>query len=188
MTQIAMFSILNGTQSIDDWYADYIVLQYVCKMSDNTYQIFFAKAADPDEDNKDYALLESTTGRCSHGIMAGYFLTVEVNDASTASITTDDDNWVVGKKSCGSGGKPIATYLGEVDLMGGYHNGSQTGSEGQALMKAMEDSGNFWTADEIKNGVSCDLDTKLAPYNAGVSDDQFRGGVFFLKPSGTQSI
>ena len=55
-------------------------------------------------------------------------------------------------------------------------------------MKAMEDSGNFWTADEIKNGVSCDLDTKLAPYNAGVSDDQFRGGVFFLKPSGTQSI
>ncbi|MDD2758073.1 MAG: pilin [Patescibacteria group bacterium] len=180
---------MNGKNKIEDWYVDYITLYALCHVGEQ-YSVRRVDYSDPDEDNADYGLTAHTDNNAdcafapgsggSQGgtpLLSGYFLAVEVNDAG--SVISQDDTWVLGKKSCGNGGKPIvgANMASFAPLADPSNAKEYTLTLG--VMAEMMAGGDLWGASDLAKGVTCDIVTNVPPYNIGLENSDLKDGVFY---------
>jgi hypothetical protein len=169
---------VNGTKLITDFFAFFVRLYRVCKSAGSNDYLFVEQDSQGFLDDKtEYGFLIEKPGEgCdSPADFVGYFMVVKVHDANKSVVGTSyDDEWIVGKKSCGPGAKPIAGYNGFMDWNEGVSK-----PELQILIKDMVDSKFLWTADDLKIANTCSFITNAAPYKPGLSGDPPGGKKLF---------
>lgn len=105
---------------------------------------------------------------CGNGYdLEGFVLTAEINDNS--SIASIDDTWLIGKNSCGNGGKPFAgfNFSGETSLLW------EDDPKNLQIVADLANSGGLWLSEDTEGGVTCDLDIRIETY-PNLSEDLYK--------------
>lgn len=169
---------VNGTQPIEDWYIDNLKLIQVCKYANaDKYEIsqvggtiaagsevkeygFIIPTPEPTCPTK-RILADASWGELA---VAGYFISIFVNDFNTTLGVSINDTWFIGKKSCGSN-KPIVgknDVFNPIDLT--------MVNKVEPYLTLMIKNGDIWTSSDIKVPITCDINTKQPPYDTGLTN------------------